>query len=426
MKKLRKIKFELIKMNLHQYTNDKQKLEGDLNLGDYFGKMKKNEKNEIKTEDSSSNTKKISPQIDSLPTPSNESENFLDIISNSSNFQSKSKNVKSNKDKVSKTNTSDINLSQLNHFEKFKYFPSKNLIGINTINIGHYTFINLNEPYNDTSIRLNLNMKYNLEKKNLFWFPRVSVGTPIRKYLKGPTSGFPNNFDFLNFSKNPNLRPLLPYLPIYNKTKFDSMKKSIKSTFYFSEVEKLPFLQRPYIRSFYRYNKENNKFNFSFGNKYKDEAIRVKTSFTLPQKIFKVYFHTYLKDAYNSIIGFKIKNLKKLIFFYKGYLLTDLEIFSKLKINLNKSVKFIFFSLYNISKKFKLGVWNSLKIHSLKETSNLYNVISLGLHFKSFDIRIPIVISRIENSADLSDIFLANLIINGIVYSIHIFKKILF
>jgi hypothetical protein len=377
-------------------------------------------------------------------------ENFLDIISNSSKFEPK--NLKSNidreKEKFSKPNSNELylynsnkfnydsnfNLSQFNHFEKFKYFPSKNLIGLNTINIGHYTFLNLSEPFNETSTRLNLSMKYNLENKNLFWYPRLSISTPIRKYLNSfaHSSGFNNYFNFLNLRNNQNplsnynLRNYIGYMPVNNKTKFDSIKQSIKSTFYFSEVEQLPFLQRPYVKTLYKYNNQKNKFNYSFGNKYKDEAIRVKTSFTLPQKIVKVYFHTYLKDAYNSIIGFKIKNIKKLIFFYKGYLLHDLEIFSKLKISLNKSVKFIFFSLYKISKKFNLGVWNSLKIHSLNETSNLYDVISLGLHFKSFDIKIPIVISRMENSADVSDILITNLIINSIVYTIHIFKKIIF
>jgi hypothetical protein len=209
----------------------------------------------------------------------------------------------------------------------------------------------------------------------------------------------------------------------------------------------LAFLQKPFINTLY--NSKKNKFSLILGNKYRDEALNLNTKLVVPKRNLIVKCQTYLRDAYYSIIGIKLTNLKKFCLFYIGNITSDIQLMTKIKFCLKNSVKILGLVNYNISNNFKLNVENGLRVlntvgvgvgqkkiienvgtgnitHSnLISTSSYYNYISLGFRFRSFSFKIPIIISKIENSASIGDIIFFNLMINGIVYSINFFKKLI-
>jgi hypothetical protein len=404
LKKIKKIKLQLIKINLNKYTNDSQEIKFGLNLSDYLARdlfifhsdsISKSKESKKKSEEKERDINSNSNSNSSINININASEEFIDCITS-----------------MGKSRKNNFDIRNRNLLNSFSHYPRRHLLGFNKIGIGHLTSFKIERI--NAKIDYGLYSNFNLTRKTFKLNQNIEVNAPIilqKRYIC--------NSKFVCNKKK-----------ITSKSSFDFQN--------FQNFKNFAFLKKPFFEINYKFiskkskNKKSQKtdsrhLNLILGNTYLDEGCKVKSSFSLTKKEFYFYFHSYLRDSYNSIIGFDLVNLRKIQFFYKGYISNDIHIESKSKIKLKlfkNSISFFFKCVYNLSENFKIKISNFIYWNGSKD--HLTNTITLNLQFKTFLLKIPIFISKVENSASVKEIILFNALINGVVYTLHWFKKLLF
>lgn len=321
MKKLRKIKFDLIKVNFQKYLKSNQVLKNSISFCDYFN-------DDLKT------SLNISSNRSYTNIQNSREDKYIRLKSRQNNIES----IGTQKKQIDKIYLDNINLTQMLYFT----FKKSNL-----------------------AFKLVNSTSYNLKTKN--------------------TENSPKLILFFNTNSINMLTNFFKFLP-YANSKLAIEKNKLDLKFKFSEVKikNISLLSMPILKLNKKINTitpSSNKKNLSLfcsvGNKYLDENCKIKTVYRYPDNKFTIKCENYLNIKKTNLIGAKLINIKKVVFYTNFKINKEIKIFSQLKFRLKNSFSFLFLFVYKLSKNLKIKTLNNFE-YSIIQAGGLYNVVSLG------------------------------------------------